>query len=104
MKNKSAMRSVPDPSSLVKGLVSRLRSASVWEKVACRLHFAGSRIRAIGRSAHFRVEEACRAVFDVWLEGEEDLLTPRTWEMVVAVLKEADLCTLSDELNSILSD
>ena len=77
-------------------------SAARWEKIATRLYFDGNTISAIRRDAHFQVEEACRTVFTVWLGGKEGSREPKTWATVVAILKEADLGVLSDELNSIL--
>ena len=79
-------------------------SASKWEKIATRLYFDGNAIGGIRKDAHFQVEESCRTVFNVWLGGKEGLREPKTWATVVAVLKEADLGTLSEELNSVLSD
>jgi hypothetical protein len=79
------------------------RSAAKWEKIALRLYFDGNKIKAIQRDVHFQTEEACRTVFNLWLEGTKGLRERRTWATVVDVLKEADLITLSEELNSILS-
>ena len=79
-------------------------SAARWERIATRLYFDGDATAAIGRDAHYKVADACRTVFNVWLGGKEGLREPKTWATIVDVLKEADLGTLSGELNSILSN
>lgn len=81
------------------------RSAAKWEKVAMRLHFDGSAMEAIRRDSHFQTEQACRSVFKIWLEeDQEGLLDPRKWSTVVEILKEAGLGELSKELDSVLSN
>ena len=80
------------------------KSAAHWEKIATRLYFDGGMIGAIRKNANFQsAEERCAAVFEKWLEGSEELREPLTWAIVVKVLKEAELGTLSGDLNSVLS-
>ena len=77
-------------------------SKAKWERIATRLYFDGNTIEGIRRDTHYQVEQACTSVFSVWLGGREGLREPITWATVVAVLKEADLGVLSDDLNSVL--
>ena len=79
-------------------------SAAKWEKIATRLYFDGNTIGAIRRDTHYQVEQACTTVLNIWLEGKDGLREPKTGATVINVLVEADLGTLSNELNSVLSD
>ena len=78
-------------------------TAGKWKTIATRFYFDGNMIDIVERDAHFRVEESCRRVFNMWLGGREGLREPKTWATVVDVLKEANLGTLSGDLNSVLS-
>ena len=81
------------------------RSAADWEKVATRLYFNVSIIKSIRKNPNPQTaEERCAAVFEKWLEGADGLRKPLTWATVVTILKEADLGTLSEELDSVLSN
>ena len=77
-------------------------SAPRWETIAARLHFEPADIGSIQKSAHFQAEDACTAVFSRWVEGQQGLRTPIAWDTVVTILKEANLGTLSEQLNSVL--
>jgi hypothetical protein len=57
-------------------------------------------IDTVESDAPTRAEEACRRVFNIWLRGRVGLREPKEWDTVVDALKEADLGTLSDELNA----
>lgn len=46
---------------------------------------------------------ACRQVFIKWLNGENGLREPRTWDTVIEVLKEASLGQLAQDLEIVLS-
>ena len=80
------------------------RSAAHWEKVAKRLYFNVSMINSIRKNPNSETVEKCCAVFEKWLEGADGLRNPLTWATVVTILKEADLGTLSEELDSVLSN
>ena len=78
--------------------------AAKWEQVALRLYFDGNTIQSINKDSFYKTADACTTMFDVWLNGREGLREPRTWATVVKILQEADLRTLSEKLNSVLSD
>ena len=77
-------------------------SASKWDRVATRLHFDGNIIAQIGTASQNNQLRACQSVFTQWLDGTQGLRTPRTWNTIIEVLKEADLCTLAENLRAIL--
>ena len=70
-------------------------SAARWEKIATRLYFDGNTIQSIKKSSFYQTTDACKAIFNEWLNGREGLREPRTWATVVEILKEADLSTLN---------
>ena len=76
------------------------RTASVWEKVATRLHFKGHDILTIRRNEH-QTEDACRTMFIEWLEGKGR--TPITWETVIKVLEEVELAEVAEDLKNIIT-
>ena len=61
-------------------------------------------IKSVQRDSHYLTEQACVALFSMWLEGKEGLRQPRTWGTIIKVLKESDLGELSEELDSVLSE
>ena len=76
------------------------RAASVWEKVATRLHFEGHDILTIRKNEH-QAEDACRTMFMEWLEGKGR--TPTTWETVIKALDEAELAEVAKDLKDIFT-
>lgn len=77
--------------------------ASKWEHLAIRLYFDESKIEQIRTDSHGTVS-ACRTVFSEWLQGKQGLRAPRTWDTVIAVLQEADLGQLADDLKEIFAE
>lgn len=76
------------------------RVASEWEKVATRLHFDGPDIRRIRKDNHFQCIESCRAVFIEWIKGKGR--HPATWQILIKVLREADLSEVASDLEFVL--
>ena len=72
------------------------RVASEWERVATRLHFEGHDIARIRRDNHLRTSEACRTMFNEWLEGKGR--KPTSWGTVIQVLEEAEFSEIAGDL------
>ena len=72
--------------------------ANKWEDIATRLYFNGSMISQIRNDSQNNMQGACRNVFIKWLEGENGLREPRTWDTVIEVLKEAGLGQLAKDV------
>lgn len=47
-------------------------------------------------------ENACREVFRRWLEGGDELLSPKDWTTVITVMKRIEQTALADEILKIL--
>ena len=77
------------------------RITGKWERVATRLYFPVDAIEVISRDSHHRCDSACRTMFSRWLDGEGR--EPRTWGTLVAVLYEADLSSIANELEKMIS-
>ena len=77
-------------------------SASRWDRVAIRLYFDGNMIAQVWTESQNDQLRACRSVFTQWLDGLEKLRTPRTWQTVMDVLREAGLCQLANDLEEAL--
>ena len=71
------------------------RITGKWERVATRLYFPVDAIEVISRDSHHQCDSACRTMFSRWLDGEGE---PRTWGTLVAVVYEADLSSVANEL------
>ncbi len=52
----------------------------------------------------FNAENACREVFRRWLNGGDELLSPKDWNMVIEVLCRIGKLAVAEELRSILTD
>ncbi len=52
----------------------------------------------------FNPENACREVFQRWLDGGDELLSPKDWNTVIKVLHRIGKSSLADELQSILTE
>ena len=77
------------------------RAASVWEKVAIRLHFEGYDILTIRKNEHQARKDACHTMFIEWLEGKGR--TSTTWETVIKALEEAELAEVAKVLKDIFT-
>ena len=77
------------------------RITGKWEQVATRLYFPADAIEVISRDSYHQCDSACRTMFSRWLDGEGR--EPRTWGTLVTVLKEADLSSVANELEKLIS-
>ena len=77
--------------------------ASKWRRIATRLYFEGGATNQISQNSHEDTNQACSTMFSKWLEGENELRTPRTWETVIKALKEAELGQLAEDLETVLT-
>ena len=76
--------------------------ANKWQRIATRLYFEGGAIDQISRN-NKDTDQACSTVFSKWLQGENELRTPRTWETVIEALIEADFGQLAEDLKKVLT-
>ncbi len=60
--------------------------------------------KAILGMRDFSPENACREVFRRWLDGGDELLSPKDWNTVIEVLHRIGNSSLADELRSILTE
>jgi hypothetical protein len=77
------------------------RISSKWERVATRLYFPADAIEVISRDYRDRCDPACRTMLSRWLNGEGRV--PRTWGTLVTALYEADLSSVANELEKMIS-
>lgn len=47
-------------------------------------------------------QDACRDVFQKWLHGGNELLSPKSWKTLIGVLKKIGYGALADEVKAIL--
>ncbi len=52
----------------------------------------------------FSPENACREVFRQWLDGGDELLSPKDWNTVIEVLRRIGNLSLADELRFVLTE
>ncbi len=52
----------------------------------------------------FSPENACREVFRRWLDGGDELLSPKDWNTVIEVLRRIGKSSLADDLRSVLTE
>jgi len=74
--------------------------AARWEEVALALHFEGHTIQNIRYDTRFQCVDACREMFQKWLDGEGS--QPVTWETLMAALVGAGFITLVEDLQELL--
>ena len=86
--------------SLVIRIIDRV--APKWKVVALSLHFEDNCIEIIEIDCHHQSVTACRTMFTRWLEGCGR--EPKTWRTLIIALKEANLCTLAEELEKMFQD
>ncbi|MCG8622182.1 MAG: death domain-containing protein, partial [Proteobacteria bacterium] len=77
------------------------RITGKWERVATRLYFPTDAIEVISRDSHHQCDSACHTMFSRWLDGEGR--EPKTWGTLVTVLNEADLSSVANELEKMIS-
>lgn len=65
------------------------RVAAYWEFLAHTLGFDEPRITIINRKFWRQPEEACIAMFTMWLDGGHDLKLP-TWHTLIQCLEKID--------------
>ena len=73
------------------------------ERIAIRLYFEGGMISEISKDSS-DMNQACRTMFVKWLDGDDELRVPRTWETVIKVLREAGLSQLAKNLEATLTE
>ena len=74
--------------------------AAKWEEVALALHFEDHTIQNIRYDTRIQCVDACREMFQKWLDGEGS--QPVTWETLMAALVGAGFITLVEDLQEIL--
>ena len=72
-----------------------------WENVAVQLHFDDHTIMTIKRDSQ-QPDCACHSMFTEWLNGKGR--KPVTWRRLVNVLYEADLSSVAQELDKMITD
>ena len=77
------------------------QAAAKWESVATSLHFESHDINCIRKDYPQQSVDACRTVFNEWLQGYGR--KPTTWNTVIKALEEAELSELAGELKVVLS-
>ena len=75
--------------------------AGKWERVATRLHFPPETIEVTTRDYCHQCDAACRSMFTRWLNGEGR--KPITWGTLIIALNEADLSSVAQELDKMIS-
>ena len=58
--------------------------------------------RTVRNLRHLSNENACRDVFESWLEGEGDM--PRNWHTIISVLRKMKRRRLAEEVQKALTD
>ena len=53
---------------------------------------------------HLNDKDACRAVFELWLDGEGDEDMPQTWWTIIKVLRKMGHKTLAEQVYNALVD
>ena len=48
--------------------------------------------------------KACREVFRQWLDGGDELLSPKTWETLTKVIRHIGKSAIADEICAILEE
>ena len=76
--------------------------AARWEDVALELHFEGHTLQNIQYDTRIQCIEACRKMFQKWLDGEGR--QPVTWETLMDALVGAGFVTLVEDLQEILTN
>ena len=75
-----------------------------WKDLARSLDFSEARIDSIDRGApHEQPEEACREMLTEWLDGDDDLRSPVTWDTLVQSMIEAGLVDMAEQLEELIS-
>ena len=75
-----------------------------WKDLARSLDFSETRINSIDTGApHEQPEEACQEVFIEWLDGDDDLRSPVTWDTLTQSMIEAGLVDMAEQLKELVS-
>jgi len=62
--------------------------AHKWENVALALHFDFNVVKQIRQNCHYQTDQACREMFNQWLDGALGTREPRTWVTLLQVLEK----------------
>ena len=74
-----------------------------WKELAMSLDFDGPRIESIDMGAPCKPEEACRQMLVKWLDGDDNLRGPVTWDTIVQSMIDAGLVDMADKLKEIVN-
>ena len=75
-----------------------------WKDLARSLDFSEARIDSIDTGApHEQPEEACREMFAQWLDGDDYLRGPVTWDTLIQSMIEAGLVDMAEQLKELVS-
>ena len=53
---------------------------------------------------NFSPQSACREVFRIWLDGGDELLSPKNWDTVINVFCHIGKSAVASEINMILTE
>ena len=74
--------------------------AARWEEIALELHFEGHTLQNVRYNTRIQCIDACREMFQKWLDGEGR--QPVTWETLMDALVGAGFVTVVEDLQEIL--
>ncbi len=79
------------------------RVQAKWRKLVDLFRLPAHTINTLRAMPDYSPENACWEVFSRWLEGGDDLLTPKNWITVVEVMCHIGNSALADEIVEIVS-
>ncbi len=74
-----------------------------WQTLIGHFRLPGHTEEAILAMPLYTPQNACRKVFRQWLEGGDELLTPKNWGTVIKVMRRIGKSELADQICTILS-
>ena len=75
-----------------------------WKDLARSLNFSEPRIDSIvdAGASREQSEEACQRIFSEWLDGDDDLKGPVTWDTLIQSTIDAGLMDMADTLKELI--
>ncbi len=74
-----------------------------WQQLSEHFCLPSDAIDAIKGIQPFTPANACREVFRRWLEGGDELLSPKNWDMLIQVTKRLNNAALGEEIYRIVA-
>ncbi len=73
-----------------------------WQRLSDEFRLPSYTVSALLAMANYTPVKACREVYDRWLNGGNELLTPKSWDTVIKVMERIGNARLGEDIRKAL--